>query len=103
MTALPLVFDAPRRGKPPRHLADLAPQERRVAVEELGERAFRAQQVSRAYFAGRSIDEMTDLGADSRDRLAALLPDLLAPVREVDCDAGETRKTVWRLHDGALV
>src|SRR5207247_8841944 len=34
---------------------------------------------------------------------AALLPRLLTPVRELTCDGGATRKTLWRLHDGALV
>ncbi len=34
---------------------------------------------------------------------AALLPTLLTPVRAIDCDSGTTVKTVWRLHDGALV
>ena len=51
MTALPLVFDPPRRGTPPRHLADLDPAARRVAVVELGEQGFRADQLARAYFA----------------------------------------------------
>ena len=36
MTALPLVFDAPRARCPPRHLADLDPADRRAAVGELG-------------------------------------------------------------------
>ena len=47
---------------------------------------------------------MTDIPAASRDRLAGeLLPPLLTPVRELACDGGATRKTLWRLHDGALV
>ena len=47
---------------------------------------------------------MTDVPASLRPRLAAaLLPPLLTSVREVACDDGTTRKTVWRLHDGALV
>jgi 23S rRNA (adenine2503-C2)-methyltransferase len=47
---------------------------------------------------------MTDLPSGSRERLAgALLPTLLTPVRELACDGGATRKTLWRLHDGALV
>jgi 23S rRNA (adenine2503-C2)-methyltransferase len=45
-----LVFDAPRRAKPPRHLADLDLAERRAAVVELGEPAYRADQLSRFYF-----------------------------------------------------
>ena len=100
---LPLVFDAPRRGLPPRHLADLDPAARRAAVAELGEQPFRAEQLSRAWFAGRRLDEVTELSAASRARLAPLLPELLTPVRTVDTDRGATRKTLWRGHDGTLV
>ncbi|HEU0129706.1 MAG TPA: 23S rRNA (adenine(2503)-C(2))-methyltransferase RlmN [Mycobacteriales bacterium] len=106
MTSLPLVFDAPRRGKPPRHLADLPPAERRAAVAALGEKPFRADQLARWYFKGASTDpeSMTDLPAATRDALVgALLPPLLTPVRHVEADRGATRKTLWRLHDGALV
>jgi 23S rRNA (adenine2503-C2)-methyltransferase len=47
---------------------------------------------------------MTDVPAAARIRLAdALLPALLTPVTERACDGGATRKTLWRLHDGALV
>ena len=106
MTSLPLVFDAPRRALPPRHLADLDQAERRAAVTELGEPAFRADQLSRQYF-GRlehRPEAMTDLPATVRDRLGeALLPPLLTEVRHVETDRGGTRKTLWRLHDGTLV
>ena len=104
--SLPLVFDAPRRGKPPRHLADLSAAERREAVEALGEKAFRATQLSRWYFTNLADDpsSMTDLPASSRASLvAALLPTLVTPVRHVEADRGTTRKTLWRCHDGALV
>ncbi|WP_037558757.1 23S rRNA (adenine(2503)-C(2))-methyltransferase RlmN [Spirillospora albida] len=104
-TPAKLVFAAPRRGKPPRHLADMTAAERREAVAELGERPFRADQLSRHYFA-RLVDDpaaMTDLPASVRDRLvSALLPDLLTPVRELDCDGGRTLKTVWKAFDGVL-
>ncbi len=106
MTSLPLVFDAPRRGKPPRHLADLSVPERRAAVEALGEKGFRAGQLGKWYFEHftSAPDELTDLPAASRESLAAaLLPPLLSPVRHVEADRGATRKTLWRLHDGALV
>jgi 23S rRNA (adenine2503-C2)-methyltransferase len=106
VTALPLVFDAPRRGKPPRHLADLDMAERRAAVEKLGLPAYRAEQLSRHYFSRLADDPggMTDLPADVREPLAAaLLPTLMTPVRAQECDAGTTRKTLWRLFDGALV
>jgi len=103
-TALPLVFAAPRRALPPTHLADLDAAGRRSAVLALGEKGFRADQLSRHYFGLREPAEMTDLPAASRDALlAALLPPLLTPVREVDCDGGTTRKTLWRGHDGTLV
>ncbi len=105
MTALPLVFDAPRRGKPPRHLADLTREEARAAVTELGQPAFRADQLARHFYRGTTDPaEMTDLPAAARETLTgALLPGLLTPVRHQSADGGRTRKTLWRLHDGALV
>jgi 23S rRNA (adenine2503-C2)-methyltransferase len=105
MTALPLVFDAPRRTKPPRHLADLTREEARAAVTELGHPAFRADQLSRHFYAGVTDPAlMTDVPAAAREDLAAaLLPGLLTPVRHQSADGGRTRKTLWRLHDGALV
>jgi 23S rRNA (adenine2503-C2)-methyltransferase len=106
MTSLPLVFDPPRRARPPRHLADLAPAERRAAVAELGEPGYRAGQLAAHYF-GRLADDpatMTDLPAAVRGRLAdALLPPLLTAVRHVGCDGGTTRKTLWRAFDGTLI
>jgi 23S rRNA (adenine2503-C2)-methyltransferase len=94
------------RAKPPRHLSDLAPADRRTAVQELGEPGFRADQLSRHYFSRLTDDpeEMTDLPASLRARLAeALLPPLLTVEREQQCDEGTTRKTLWRAVDGALV
>jgi 23S rRNA (adenine2503-C2)-methyltransferase len=91
---------------PPRHLADLELAERREAVTALGEKAFRADQLSRHYFARYTDapEDMTDLPAGVRTALAGeLLPRLLTPERELACDDGATRKTLWRLHDGALV
>jgi len=91
---------------PPRHLADLTAAERKAAVEELGLPGYRARQLSTHYF-GRLVDDpaqMTDLPAGVRDTLsAALLPSLMQSIREISCDNGETRKTLWRAHDGTLV
>jgi 23S rRNA (adenine2503-C2)-methyltransferase len=92
--------------RPPRHLADLELAERREAVAELGERAFRADQLSRHYFARYtdSPEDMTDLPAGVRAALTGeLLPRLLTSERELTCDNDATRKMLWRLHDGALV
>jgi len=106
VNALPLIFDAPRRGVPPRHFADLSTDERREAVLELGEKAFRADQLSRHYYGRLENDPaaMTDLPAAVRDTLGtALFPGLLTEVRHVETDRGTTRKTLWKLHDGTLV
>ncbi|MQA25993.1 MAG: 23S rRNA (adenine(2503)-C(2))-methyltransferase RlmN [Micromonosporaceae bacterium] len=112
MKTLPLLAparpgaDAP--ALPPRHLADLDLDGRREAVAELGEKPFRANQLSQRYF-GRlarigSGDEATDLPAESRSRLTEeLFPSLLTAARTQTCDSGATRKTLWRLHDGSLV
>lgn len=94
------------RSLPSRHLADLSLAQRREAVAELGQPAFRANQLSHHYFARRTTDvaEMTDLPAEARQRLAdALFPKLLTSVHQTECDEGATRKTLWRLHDGSLV
>jgi 23S rRNA (adenine2503-C2)-methyltransferase len=101
-----LTFVAPRRTKPPRHLADLDAEARREAVVALGQPRFRADQLSRHYFERLTVDPqtMTDLPAASRDDLTAdLLPPLLTSVRSQTCDDGMTVKTLWRLFDGALV
>jgi 23S rRNA (adenine2503-C2)-methyltransferase len=105
-----LLMAAPRRGKPPRHLADLTMAERMAAVAELGEKPFRGRQLSVHYFERlaavdpESAGQLTDLPAGSRQRLVeALLPRLIDPIRELVCDDGATVKTVWRLFDGALV
>ncbi len=116
MTILPVIPTSPdapdavatrrRPTMPPRHLADLDLAGRRAAVAELGEPAFRARQLSTHYFGRlvRDVSQMTDLPAATRERLAAtMLPSQLTPVRELACDDGATRKTLWRLHDGAMV
>ena len=70
--------------RPPRHLADLDPADRRQVAAELGGPPFRADQLARHYFARLTDDpaEMTDLPASARAELAAaLLPPLLAVER----------------------
>lgn len=91
---------------PPRHLADLTAAERAAAVSDLGEKPFRAKQLSNHYFARLTADPaaMTDIPAASRERLMSeLMPPLLTEVRAVACDDGATRKTLWRAHDGTLL
>jgi 23S rRNA (adenine2503-C2)-methyltransferase len=106
MTALPLVFDAPKRGLPPRHLADLSADQRREAVAALGEKPFRAAQLSNHYFGRLTVDSdaMTDIPAAVRERLVTdLMPPLWTELRSVEADGGTTRKTLLRAHDGTLV
>lgn len=103
---LPLVFTAPRRGMPPAHFADLDHEERRKAITELGLKPFRADQLARHYYSRLESDvsSMTDLPAAVRQQVSdALFPSLLTPVRHLACDAGETRKTLWKAHDGTLL
>jgi 23S rRNA (adenine2503-C2)-methyltransferase len=106
MSSLPIVFDAPGRGLPPRHLADLSTGERREAVAALGEKPFRAGQLSHHYFGRLTVDPqaMTDIPAATRQRLVGeLMPPLFTVVRTVACDAGMTRKSLLRAQDGTLV
>jgi 23S rRNA (adenine2503-C2)-methyltransferase len=88
---------------PPRHLADLDEAGRVAAVTELGLPKFRAKQLAHQYY-GRLIadpHQMTDLPAAVRASVAGeLFPTLISPAREIQCDAGETRKTLWRALDG---
>ena len=101
-----LTFTAPRRGKPPRHLADLNPAERKEAVEALGHKGFRAKQLSTHYFERlvESPEDMTDLPKAIRDDLVRdLLPTLLTPLVQRTADDGATIKSAWRLHDVAIV
>jgi 23S rRNA (adenine2503-C2)-methyltransferase len=102
----PLVFAAPRRGKAPEHLADLAAAELRAAVREVGLPGYRADQLARQYYGRfeRDPGAMTDLPAGVRaDVRERLFPRLLTEVRSVETDVGTTKKTLWRLHDGTLV
>ena len=92
--------------RPPRHLADLDREGRRAAAAELGQPPYRGDQLARHYFNLRNDDPsaLTDLPKGSRVPLTeALLPALLDPVRELACDEGATRKTLWRAVDGTLV
>ena len=102
-----LVFDEPvQRKKPPKHLADYSPDERREVAKSLGLPAFRANQVATHYFTHLSADPTTwtDIPAEMRETIAQqFTPQLITLVRSVTCDNGMTRKDLWKLHDGVLV
>lgn len=101
-----LQFASPKRGMPPRHLADVPAPEWGAVAQELGVPTFRVKQVARHYFARHTDDPatMTDLGGADRDRLVpALLPPLLTEIQRRTTDKGDTAKLLYRLHDGALI
>ena len=107
--ALPLVFDEPRG--PHEAAAATSPTSTRRAARRCSRSTacpgFRAKQLSTHYF-GRLVD---DPAADDRPagRASAtsssptLLPELMTPLRTMEADKGTTRKTLWKLFDGALV
>ncbi|WP_369371907.1 23S rRNA (adenine(2503)-C(2))-methyltransferase RlmN [Promicromonospora sp. Populi] len=104
--AIPLQMAPKRRGKPPKHFADLTPEERVASVVEAGEPAFRAKQLATHYFTHFTSDpaKMTDLPASSRDALAStMFPELMRPTRKLEADGGTTVKTLWHLFDEAKV
>lgn len=80
--------------------------ERRDAVAAAGLPRYRADQVANHWFA-RLVDDpdqWSDIPAALRRPLAdSLCPPLLTRVRDVTCDGGMTVKSVWRLHDDAVV
>jgi 23S rRNA (adenine2503-C2)-methyltransferase len=103
---VPLALGAPRRGKPPKHWADLDAAERADAIAELGLPKFRAAQLTKHLFERLQADPeaWTDIPKAERAVLAErFAPSLLERVRDQEADAGTTVKTLWRLHDGSLV
>ncbi|HML50974.1 MAG TPA: 23S rRNA (adenine(2503)-C(2))-methyltransferase RlmN [Propionicimonas sp.] len=103
---LPLVMEAPRRGRPPTHWIDLTVAQRQAAIAELGLPKFRAGQLSRHLFThlNDSPEQWTDIPKAERDVLATnLVQPLITSVRDQVADAGTTVKSLWRLGDGSLV
>ena len=107
VSSLPhLKFVAPRRVPPPLHLADLGLEKAQELCVEKGYPKFRADQIAKHWY-GRfdnDITNYTDLPSVQREEIfALLLPQLLNEVKTITCDNGTTAKSLWRLHDGALV
>jgi 23S rRNA (adenine2503-C2)-methyltransferase len=95
---------APQTARP--HVLDLTADQLRDAVAAWGEPPYRAAQVRRWLYRrlAASFDEMTDLPAALRSRLAAAFE--VAPpavVRHLDSPDGATRKALLRLADGNTV
>ena len=87
-------------------LYDVSGEELEGRVVALGEAAYRARQVREWAFRrfAQSYDEMTNVPAGLRARLAAELPfPSMTVVAEVAADDGLTRKRLIRLGDGKLI
>lgn len=101
-----LVFESPKRGKPPTHFLDLSVAQRKEALIAMGMPGFRADQISRHVFEHLETDiaQWSDIPESSKLQIGSeLFPKILDPVRSIECDNGETVKTLWKLHDGSLV
>ena len=99
-----LVFEAPRRALPPRHLADLDAEGRAAAVAELGPAGVSGQAAGPAVLrpAARrpaADDRPARRGARHGRRRAVPAAAHRWPARST-ATPGETRKTLWRAHDG---
>jgi 23S rRNA (adenine2503-C2)-methyltransferase len=95
----------PRAGRP-LGLYDATLEELETHLRSHGEPAYRARQLfGWAYRQlATDYDAMTTLPAALRSELRAALPlSTLSPVRELDADAGETIKTLYRTGDGQLI
>lgn len=87
-------------------MADLDQETLQQKVQELGLPKFRADQIRRQYYGRLQGDpmEMTDLPEAKRVAVKeALFPELMRPLRNMEADDGETRKTLWQLHDGTML
>ena len=106
---LPLVFEEPARTRASRRATSptSTPAERKARLEELGLPGFRAKQLSTHYFApARRRPGADDRPAGRPARRAGrarCCPTLMTPLRTLEADKGTTRKTLWKLFDGALV
>ena len=83
---------------PPVHMADLDEEKLKERVQELGLPKFRADQIRRQYYGRLQGDpmEMTDLPESKRAAVKeGLFPELMHPMRNMEADDGETRKTLW--------
>lgn len=101
----PLVFAAPKRGKPPRHWSEMLPEERVAVVKGLGLPTFRASQLSNHWFTRTEFDpsDWTDLSKADRELVRPLFPELLTEIQTLTTDDEATVKTAWRLHDGSVL
>jgi 23S rRNA (adenine2503-C2)-methyltransferase len=101
----PTRIATPRRARP-RGFYDLTRPELETLVTQLGFPAYRARQIWGWAYRQLVPDyaAMTNVPAATREAVATAAPmDLLAPVRTLTADDGETIKTLYRTGDGQLL
>ncbi|MEW5852705.1 MAG: 23S rRNA (adenine(2503)-C(2))-methyltransferase RlmN [Myxococcota bacterium] len=111
MSALNLLDNTiPRRGLRPQeegppNLVAMTPGELRAFVEKLGEKPFRAQQLTRWIHkrGAKSFDVMTDLSGALREKLKGAARLSRLELAEVQVAADGTRKYRMRTWDGNLI
>lgn len=86
-------------------LSGLSLSEMADFVEELGLPKFRAKQIHTWIYAkyAQSFDEMTDLGADLRTKLAEVATIPLLKIAHLEVSSDGTRKYLFELPDGQLI
>jgi 23S rRNA (adenine2503-C2)-methyltransferase len=88
----------------PRTAFDATPEQLQQLVESLGEPSYRARQIQAGLWRrGATYDEMTELPASLRGRLAAALPLGVRVLTERTADRGATRKALLELGAGHVV
>jgi 23S rRNA (adenine2503-C2)-methyltransferase len=97
-----------RRATRPVSAYDFTRDELATKLRELGQPAFRGRQIAQWLYdterLATSYDQMTDLPASLRARLAAELPiGSLTSVRELQTDNGDTIKSLYQSQDGQFI
>ena len=85
---------------------DLDNQDLASILEETGEPSFRARQIWEGLYKHfwQKPDEFTNLSKTLRQKLSALLLfEVLTPALKLDSADHRTRKTLFKLHDGAFI
>lgn len=104
MQTIPLIVDSATTAQ--RSLLDFSVDELRELMTELGESAFRANQIWEWMYR-RYVDNfeaMSNLPKALRQRLAQMAtPAPLTPIAEVVSQGRDTQKILFRLHDGQTI
>ena len=85
---------------------DLEQSELKTLLAQLDEPSYRVDQVWQGLYQQfwNKPDELTNLPKTLREQLGGVLRfEVLTPVKYLDSSDGQTRKTLFQLHDGHLI